>query len=110
MIFDFLGTHWEAIVAFFSGGTILSIFTAKYTVKTAEANAMKEWQGVYQETIKDLRLDKDLLKTEIHELRIIVMNHTREIEELKINECVVTDCAFRKQRPRKINILGNETN
>lgn len=109
MIANFFTSHLGEIIAFFSGGTILSLFTAKYTVKTAEANAMKEWQGVYQETIKDLREDKDLLKKEINELRIIVTSHTVEISELRSNECIVTECAFRVQRPRKINI-PNETN
>lgn len=98
---EFLQQNVELIFSFLTGGGILGFFTAKWTKMSAQATAMKEWQGVYQETIKDLRLDKDNLKVEINELRVIVKRHTNEIEELKGYECVLMDCAMRKRRPKK---------
>lgn len=100
-MFEFLQHNWEIFFGFVSGGGLLSFLTAKWTKMSAQANAMKEWQGVYQETIKDLRGDKDLLKFEISDLRIIVEKNTHDIEELKGYECVLIDCAMRKRRPRK---------
>lgn len=100
---DFLQQNWEAMFTFIAGGGLLTLGTAKYAKKSAEASAMKEWQGVYQETIKDLREDKVILKTEMSELKKIVDQNTHDIEELKSYECIVVDCALRKKRPR-INI------
>lgn len=100
-MWEFLQHNWELFIGFASGGGLLSFLTAKWTKMTAQANAMKEWQGVYQETIKDLRGDKELLKIEISDLRIIVQKNTADIEELKGYECVLMDCAMRKRRPKK---------
>jgi ABC-type transporter MlaC component len=100
---DFLQQNWEAMFTFIAGGGLLTLGTAKYAKKSAEASAMKEWQGVYQETIKDLREDKVILKSEMSELKKIVDQNTHDIEELKSYECIVVDCALRKKRPR-INI------
>ncbi len=97
---DFLQQNWEAMFTFIAGGGLLTLGTAKYAKKSAEASAMKEWQGVYQETIKDLREDKVILKTEMSELKKIVDQNTHDIEELKSYECIVVDCALRKKRPR----------
>lgn len=97
---DFLQQNWEAMFTFIAGGGLLTLGTAKYAKKSAEASAMKEWQGVYQETIKDLREDKVILKSEMSELKKIVDQNTHDIEELKSYECIVVDCALRKKRPR----------
>ncbi len=97
---DFLQQNWEGLFAFITGGGLLTLGTAKYAKKSAEASAMKEWQGVYQETIKDLREDKVILKSEMSELKRIVDQNTHDIEELKSYECIVVDCALRKKRPR----------
>ena len=76
-MWEFLQHNWELFFGFASGGGLLSFLTAKWTKMTAQANAMKEWQGVYQETITDLRGDKELLKIEISDLRIIVQKNRR---------------------------------
>lgn len=104
---EFLQANFGEILTFLGGGGLISWATRKYTKKSAEANAMKEWQDVYQETIKDLRSDKDILKEEITDLRLIVNKNTLDIEELKSYECIVVDCALRKRKPRT-KIFPNE--
>ena len=93
-----------AILTFISGGGLASFFTVKYTRKTAEANAMKAVQDVYQETIKDLRSDKDIMKKEnmemrdkINNLQNTVKQNCIDIRELKSHKCVVVDCKNRKR-------------
>ena len=100
-MFDFLQQNWEILAGAIGSGSFLSFLTAKWVKLSAQAGAMKEWQGVYQETIKDLRGDKELLKIEISDLRMIVERNTQDIEELKGYECVLFDCAMRKRGPRK---------
>lgn len=107
-MFEFLQQNWEGLFAFITGGGLLSIGTAKYARKSAQANVMKEWQGIYQETIKDLRTDKDLLKDDIADLRKVVDQNTVDIEELKSYECIVIDCALRKKRPRTIKKTNHD--
>lgn len=108
-MFEFIQQNWEAIFTFLTGGGLLSLGTAKYVKKSAEANAMKDWQGIYQETIKDLRSDKDILKADILELRGIVDKNTLDIEELMNYECIVLDCALRKRRTKKPKTNDYET-
>ena len=64
MITEFLTVYLEPILLFISGGGLATVFSIKYTRKTAQANAMKAVQDVYQETIHDLRLDKEIMKRE----------------------------------------------
>lgn len=99
-LFDFLQQNWEGLFTFIAGGGLLTLGTAKYAKKSAEASAMKEWQDVYQETIQDLREDKVILKGEMSELKKIVNQNTHDIEELKSYECIVVDCALRTKRTR----------
>lgn len=97
-MWDFLQHNWELFAGFITGGGMLSFLTAKWTKLSAQANAMKEWQGVYQETINDLREDKRIMKDDIRELHAIVEQNTKDIEELMKHECVVLDCALRKRK------------
>lgn len=53
-----------AIVGMIVGGGASWIFLLKSTKTKARAEAMKEVQDVYQETIQDLREDKRILKEE----------------------------------------------
>ena len=66
---EFFTQNLETLLAFITGGGLLSFATLKFTRKQAEANAMKAVQEVYQETIKDLREDKAEMNKEIQELR-----------------------------------------
>ena len=50
---NLLSSYLEPILLFISGGGFAAIFTIKYTRKSAQANAMKAVQEVYQETIQD---------------------------------------------------------
>ena len=108
--FQFIQENMGAVITFVSGGGLAGWATSKYAKKSAEAGAMKEWQVVYQETIKDLREDKDLLKVDINELRKVVDQNTVDIEELKNYECIVVDCALRKKRTRTIKPDYDEKN
>lgn len=100
------------ITAIFTGSGAYLI-TLKSTRKKAEAEAMKEIVGVYQDTVKDLRKDKEFLNAEKEELiqaneewkkkysaiSQIVEQNTRDIEELKRKynkeRCIRFDCKER---------------
>jgi precorrin-3B methylase len=69
MMIEFITTYLEPILLFVSGGGLAAVFTVKYTRKTAQADAMKAVQDVYQETIQDLRSDKEIMKKENKEMR-----------------------------------------
>ncbi len=62
----------EILVGFLGmlvGGGGIWLFTIKSTREKARAEAMKEVQDVYQETIIDLREDKRLLKDDITSIK-----------------------------------------
>jgi hypothetical protein len=99
---EFLATYLEPLLLFISGGGLATVFTIKYTRKTAQADAMKAVQDVYQETIRDLRSDKELIKQENKELRDqvtrlekIVKQNCADIRQLKGFKCVRMDCKER---------------
>lgn len=101
---DFISTYLEPILAFISGGGLVSIFTLKYSKKQAEANAMRAVQEVYQNTIKDLQADKEIMKqdnrelrAQISELQKSVHQNSKDISLLKEFKCIVTDCPKRKR-------------
>lgn len=94
---DFITTYLNDIILFITGGGFAGIFTLKYTRKTAQADAMKAVQDVYQETIQDLRADKEEMKKEIAELRKEVYRNTEDIKTLKSYKCVTMDCKLRKR-------------
>ncbi len=101
---DFLVTYAEPILLFISGGGLSAIFTVKYTRKTAQADAMKAIQDVYQETIQDLRSDKEIIKKENMEMRDqisnldkIVKQNCIDIHELKSYKCIVLNCKNRRK-------------
>lgn len=72
-----------AVLAFFSaGGGVGYLLTLRSAKKKASAEAMKEVQDVYQETIADLRTDKVELKGEIDILKKIVTQNTTDITHL----------------------------
>jgi hypothetical protein len=79
----------------FAGG-ISSFFTLKFTKQKAQADAMLSVQDVYQETIKDLRDDKTILKEERDEARSnfaevikTVEKNTEDIETLKREKSIL---------------------
>lgn len=101
---EFITTYLEPILLFISGGGLAAVFTVKYTRKTAQADAMKAVQDVYQETIQDLRSDKEIMKKENMEMRdqISILEKTVkqnciDIRELKSYKCVVVDCKDRRK-------------
>ena len=93
---EFFTQNLETLLAFITGGGLLSFATLKFTRKQAEANAMKAVQEVYQETIKDLREDKAEMNKEIQELRERVAGIYKELASLRKYKCIVTDCKQRK--------------
>lgn len=101
---EFIITHLDTIIAFISGGGLLTVITARATKRQAEAHAMKAVQEVYQETIKDLRTDKDKMREDNAELRemvdkleIKVSEISVEIGKLKKYKCTVIGCEKRKK-------------
>lgn len=92
----FITQNLETLLAFITGGGLLSFATLKFTRKQAEANAMKAVQEVYQETIKDLREDKERMSEEIKELRVEVAGIYKELRSLRQYKCIVMDCKSRK--------------
>lgn len=58
-----------SIVSLIVGGGLSVPFTIKFARRKADADAMKAVQEVYQETLNDLRKEKNFQKEEIIELR-----------------------------------------
>ena len=86
----------DTLLAFVTGGGVLSFATLKFTRKQAEADAMKAVQEVYQETIKDLREDKEHLGKEISDLREKVAAIYNQLASLRRYKCIDLDCKLRK--------------
>lgn len=91
-----------AIIAALSGGGLSTLILLPITKKKYQAEAMKEVQDVYQETVADLRNDKRLMKEELSALSGKMMQmsgqldkNTIEIEGLKKNECTRLGCSNR---------------
>lgn len=57
------------IIAIIGGLPVTVWVTARYVRKQAEAQAMQFFQGVYQEMIKDIKVDRDELRTEVEALK-----------------------------------------
>lgn len=100
---NLLTLHLDTLIAFISGGGLLTVLTVRATKKQAEAKAMRAVQEVYQETIKDLREDKTLMKKEnddfrqkIAELRKQVNHISLELASIRKYKCVVPDCKLRR--------------
>lgn len=96
--------HLDTILAFITGGGLVSVFTLKYTKKQAEASYLKSVQQIYQTTIEDLLADKELtkqdnkeLRAEISALQKEVYQNSKDINALKGLKCTVTDCQLRKR-------------
>lgn len=94
---EFLVTYLEPIIAFVTGGGLVSIFTLKYTKKQAEANAMKAVQEVYQATIKDMQEDKSAMKEDIKEMRVQISELKLKVDELENYKCIIPNCNRRKR-------------
>lgn len=101
---EFLSTYLEPILTFIAGGGIVSLVKWRSIKKQAEAEAMRQVQIVYQETIKDLRDDKDMMKKDNADLRAIVaelqktvLQNSKDIDMLKSYKCTVIDCKLRKR-------------
>ncbi len=101
---EFFTTYLEPILTFILGGGIVSLVKWRSIKKQAEAEAMKAVQEVYQETIKDLRDDKEMMKKDNSELRATVselqktvQQNSIDIQELKGFKCIVMDCKLRKK-------------
>lgn len=101
---EILTTYLEPVLLFVSGGGLATLCTVKYTKKQAQANAMKAVQDVYQETIKDLREDKELIKKENSDMRLHILELQKKVQQNSIDikslqafKCVVVDCKERRQ-------------
>jgi len=74
-----------ALIGLVVGGGGAWMFLLKSTKQKAKAEAMKEVQDVYQETIVDLREDKRILKEEKNEDREKYNSLETKVDELKIS-------------------------
>lgn len=100
---ELLINHLDTLIAFVSGGGLLTALTIKATKKKAEAQAMRAVQEVYQETIKDLRSDKEQMKMENHEFREKIAELRQKVNQLSLDmaairkyKCTVMDCKLRQ--------------
>lgn len=100
---EFLSENLNTIVGFITGGGLLSVITAVTTKKQAQRQAMREIQTAYQETIKDLRMDKVEMKKENEELRKQVDELRKEFNALSLElaaiktyKCTKLSCQNRK--------------
>ena len=94
---EFFETYLMPIMTFIGGGGAVYFIKWRSIKKQAEAEAMKAVQDVYQETIADLRNDKEEMKKEMSELREVVKQNTKDINILKSYKCTVLDCKLRKR-------------
>lgn len=76
-------------------GSLVWLFTVKYTRKQAQADAMKSVQEVYQTTIQDMKQERTELKAEIRELKKEVAGNTLDIKEMKPFLCYRRGCGDR---------------
>lgn len=83
------------ILTFIAGGGLTSIVSVKFIKQQAKADAFKSVQDVYQETIKDLREDKERMKEEMSDLRSTCEQNSRDIASLKEQKCGRKDCVNR---------------
>lgn len=100
---ELLTLHLDTLIAFVTGGGLLTVLTVRATKRQAEAKAMRAVQEVYQETIKDLREDKTLMKKEndLFREKVQVLQDefnkiTLELAALRRYRCTVVDCKLRK--------------
>ena len=89
------------IISFIVGGGLITLLTLPSIRSKAKADAMQSVQDVYQETIQDLREEKNRQKEElaeqINELRTQLDHCLREIESLKKLKCYDMTCLNRKK-------------
>jgi ABC-type transporter MlaC component len=92
------------ILTFIGGGGAVYLINWRSIKKQAEAEAMKVVQDVYQQTIADIKADKEDMKRDnadmkikVSELQKEVYQNTKDINALKSYKCVVMDCKLRKR-------------
>lgn len=87
---EFITQNLETLLAFITGGGLLSFATLKYTRKQAEANAMKAGQEVYQEsTLKDGNYEYYIINNIINDISTLI------------------SCSIRKEIDGVVNEVGN---
>lgn len=102
--YETMNEIWTILITAITSGGLGWIFTARWTRKQAEADAMKSVQEVYQEMIDDLRKDRQSLKMKVEELERQVAGLESEVKRnaaalnaLKPFLCYVEDCPNRKK-------------
>lgn len=102
--YEAMNEIWTILITAITSGGLGWIFTARWTRKQAEADAMKSVQEVYQEMIDDLRKDRQSLKMKVEELERQVAGLESEVKRnaaalnaLKPFLCYVEDCPNRKK-------------
>ena len=98
---DLLTTIITSLISLIAGGGITAIITTPSIRQKAKADAMLSVQDVYQETINDLRQDKQRQREEF-ELRISDLNKrveslSRDVDNLKKLKCYNLDCPNRQR-------------
>ena len=95
---------WTILITAVTSGGLGWVFTARWTRKQAQADAMRSVQEVYQEMIDDLRKDRQSLKMKVEELERQVAGLESEVKRnaaalnaLKPFICYVEDCPNRKK-------------
>lgn len=101
---SFFETYIMPILTFIGGGGAVYLINWRSIKKQAEAEAMKVVQDVYQQTIADMKADKEEMRKEnndmhikINELQKEVYQNTKDIDALKSYKCVVMDCKLRRR-------------
>ena len=102
--YETMNEIWTILITAITSGGLGWIFTARWTRKQAEADAMKSVQEVYQEMIDDLRKDRQSLKMKVEELERQVAGLESEVKRnaaalnaLKPFLCYVENCPNRKK-------------
>ena len=95
---------WTILITAVTSGGLGWVFTARWTRKQAQADAMRSVQEVYQEMIDDLRKDRQSLKMKVEELerQVAVLESEVRKNALALNAmkpfvCYVENCPNRKK-------------
>ena len=86
-------------LGFISGGGLTTIFLLPSKRKKEEVSVIQEVQNTYQEIIKDLKEDREQLRTQVSELNVKV---TRLEAEAEVRDKKISDLQ------NELNIYRNE--
>lgn len=98
---DIISLVITSLVTLVTSSGLTALITSRSVRQRAKADAMKAVQDVYQETINDLRQDRQLQREEferqVSSLKTDIGALQKEVDELKKLKCYDLQCPHRKR-------------